>query len=216
VFSDQDLVNAIESRQNIRALIEPSFIYRPFSEALDMLGVALSDKCKWELNNRPWKAPIQTVGVPQMLPGDLLHHKFGVVDRQTVITGSHNWSEAANRGNDETLLVIRSPKVAAHFQAEFDRLYANAKLGIPSAIQRKVDEQQKKCPAPSQSPSQSNDGLVNLNTATQAELEALPGVGSGLAKRMIQARPINSLEDLDRIPGIGAKLMERLRDRVSW
>jgi competence ComEA-like helix-hairpin-helix protein len=212
VFSDQDLVNAIESRPGIRALIEPTFIYRPFSEGLDMLGVALSDNCRWEPNNRPWQNPINTVGVPQLPPGDLLHHKFGVVDRQTVITGSHNWTLAANRGNDETLLVIRNPIVAAHFQREFDRLYANAVLGIPPTIQRKVDEQQKKCPTPIQS----SGGLVNLNTATQSDLEALPGVGSGLAKRIIQARPIQSLEDLDRIPGIGAKLLERIRDRVTW
>lgn len=212
VFSDQELVNAIESRQNIRALIEPSFIYRPFSEALDMLGIALSDNCKWEPNNRPWKNPIQAVGVPQLPPGDLLHHKFGIVDRQIIITGSHNWSLAANRGNDETLLIIRNPKVTAHFQREFDRLYTHSILGVPPAIQRKVDAQQKQCPPPVLS----SGGKVNLNTATQAELEALPGVGSGLAKRIIQARPINSIEDLDRVPGVGAKLIERLHDRVTW
>ncbi len=213
VFSDQDLVNAMESSSNIaiRALIEPTFMYRPFSEGLDMLGVALSDDCKWEPNNRPWQNPLKTVGVPQLPPGDLLHHKFGIIDRRTVITGSHNWSNAANRGNDETLLVIHSPIVAAHFQREFDRLYANSILGVPPVVQRKVEAQQKQCPPPVLR----SDGKVNLNTATQAELEALPGVGSGLAKRIIQSRPFNSLEDLDRVPSVGKKLMERLRDRVT-
>ncbi|MEP0894601.1 MULTISPECIES: phospholipase D-like domain-containing protein [Leptolyngbya] len=211
VFSDQDLVNTIEGK-SIRALIEPSFMYRPFSEGLDMLGVALSNNCKWEVNNRPWQNPIKTVGVPQLPPGDMLHHKFGIVDGHTVITGSHNWTLAANRGNDETVIVIRNPVVAAHFQREFDRLYANSVLGIPPAIQRKVEAEQKQCPPPSQS----RTGLVNLNTATQAELEALPGVGSGLAKRIIQARPFQSLEDLDRVPGVGKKLIERLSDRVTW
>lgn len=214
VFSDQELVNAIEPRSNlaIRALIEPTFMYRPYSEGLDMLGVALSDHCKWEPNNRPWQNPLKTVGVPQLPPGDLLHHKFGIVDRQTVITGSHNWSNAANRGNDETLLIIHSSTVAAHFQREFDRLYANSVLGVPPAIQRKVELQQKQCPPPTVRA----DGKVNLNTATQAELEALPGIGAGLAKRIIQARPIQSLEDLDRVPGVGKKLIERFRDRVTW
>lgn len=212
VFSDQDLVNVIESRSNIRALIEPSFAYRSYSEALDMLGVALSDNCEWELNNRPWQNPLKTVGVPQLPPGDLLHHKFGIVDRQIVITGSHNWSLAANRNNDETLLIIRNPTVAAHFQREFDRLYANSILGVPPAIQRKIEAQQKQCPPPAVRV----DGKVNLNTATQAELEALPGVGTGLAKRITQARPIRSFEDLDRVPGVGKKLMERLRGRITW
>ncbi|MBD1825155.1 helix-hairpin-helix domain-containing protein [Cyanobacteria bacterium FACHB-DQ100] len=216
VFSDQDLVNAIEPRHSqgvsIRALIDPGFIYRSYSEGLDMLGVALSDDCKWEVNNRPWQNPIKTVGIPQLPPGDLLHHKFGVVDRHTVITGSHNWTIAANRNNDETLLIIRSPIVAAHFQREFDRLYANPILGVPPAIQRKAEAQQKQCPPPTAR----SDGKVNLNTATQAELEALPGVGSALAKRMIQARPLHSVEDLDRIPGVGKKLVEQLRDRVVF
>lgn len=212
VFSDQELVNTIETRTNIRALIEPTFAYRSYSEALDMLGVALSDACKWELNNRPWQTPLKTVGVPQLPPGDLLHHKFGIVDRQIVITGSHNWTDAANRNNDETLLIVHNSIVAAHFQREFDRLYANSILGVPPAIQKKVEAQQKQCPPLTMR----TDSKVNLNTATQAELEALPGVGAGLAKRMIQARPFNSFEDFDRVPGVGKKLIERLRDRVTW
>ena len=46
------------------------------------------------------------MGVPILPKGDLLHDKFAVIDNKTVITGSHNWSEAANHGNDETLIVI--------------------------------------------------------------------------------------------------------------
>jgi phosphatidylserine/phosphatidylglycerophosphate/cardiolipin synthase-like enzyme len=59
-----------------------------------MLGVSLANKCEYEANNRPWQSPVATVGIPQLPKGDVLHHKFGVVDGQTVITGSHNWSEA--------------------------------------------------------------------------------------------------------------------------
>lgn len=217
VFSEQDLVNTIEPQAQkgipIRALIEPSFMYRPYSEGLDMLGVALSDHCKLEANNRPWQSPIKTVGVPQLPPGDMLHHKFGMVDRHTVLTGSHNWTPAANRNNDETLLAIRSPVVAAHFQQEFERLYANATLGIPPALQRKIDAEQKNCP---NIRTPQTNGVINLNTATIEELESLPGVGKGLANRIIAARPIHSLEDLDLVPGVGAKLLEKIRDRVTW
>jgi len=81
----------------------------------------------------------------QLPKGDLLHHKFAVIDGQTVITGSHNWSTAANKNNDETLLVIQNPKVAAHFEREFARLYQNAQLGIPPSLQEKIDEQKKTC-----------------------------------------------------------------------
>jgi phosphatidylserine/phosphatidylglycerophosphate/cardiolipin synthase-like enzyme len=94
VFSDQQLVNSLKpvhQRQGeIKALIDSGFAYRSYSEGLDMLGVTLADDCKYEASNQPWQPAIATVGAPRMPPGDLLHHKFGIVDQQTVITGSHN------------------------------------------------------------------------------------------------------------------------------
>ena len=149
VFSEQRLANILETshQQNvqIRALIEPQFAYRPYSEALDMMGFALSNKCKYEVDNHPWKNPITTVGVPNLPKGDLLHHKFAVIDNHTVITGSHNWSAAANNGNDETLLIIESPTVTAHYMREFAGLYAKVIPGLPPTIQAKIKSQQKQC-----------------------------------------------------------------------
>ncbi len=40
-----------------------------------------------------------------------------------VITGPFNWSPAAAHTNDETLLVIESPKLAAHFTREMIRMW---------------------------------------------------------------------------------------------
>ena len=149
VFSAQKLGNVLKwkNKQNvkIRSLIEKGFVYRPYSEALDMTGIAISRKCKYEADNDPWEKPINTVGVPLLPKGDLLHHKFAIVDRKVVITGSHNWSEAANYKNDETVLIIENPQVAAHYIREFERLYANAILGIPAKIQKKIKLQQQKC-----------------------------------------------------------------------
>ncbi|MFB2972044.1 DUF655 domain-containing protein [Aerosakkonema sp. BLCC-F183] len=237
VFSEQRLVNILETENQhgvkIRALIDPDFAYRSYSEALDMMGVALTNDCKYEIDNRPWQNPIATVGIPQLRKGDLLHHKFGVVDGQTAITGSHNWSAAANNNNDETVVVIQSRTVAAHYQREFERLYANSILGLPDGIKRKIEVQQKQCPqiktaSPSAAPTSlttpkiSENSIikkVNLNTATQAELETLPGVGPKLAQQIIQARqqkPFTSLQDLDNVPGVGPSLLEKLKDRVTW
>jgi phosphatidylserine/phosphatidylglycerophosphate/cardiolipin synthase-like enzyme len=149
VFSEQNLANLLESknqnRVTIKALIDPSFAFRYYSEALDMLGVTLNNKCKTEVNNHPWQFPIQTVGVPELFQGDKLHHKFALIDDQIVITGSHNWSEAANSKNDETALVIYSSTISAHFSREFKRLYENAKLGLPINFDRKKKSKQQQC-----------------------------------------------------------------------
>ncbi|MDY7013879.1 MAG: DUF655 domain-containing protein [Cyanobacteriota bacterium] len=224
VFSEQPLANILETRHQqgveIKALIDPSFAFRSYSEGLDLLGVALSDRCKYEVDNRPWQQPIATVGVPQLPPGDKLHHKFGAIDGTIAITGSHNWSAAANHTNDETLLVIENPIVAAHFEREFERLYEKAVLGLPVTVQQKIEAQQRDCPqisAPTRSPS---SAIVNLNTATQAELEALPGIGPQLAQRIIaarQQRPFTSLDDFDeRVSGVGPSLRRKLEGRVTW
>lgn len=59
---------------------------------------------------------------------------------------------------------------------------------------------------------------LDLNTATAAELELLPRIGPALAGRIATDRaargPFRSVDDLDRVPGIGPRTVERLRPFV--
>ena len=150
VFSAQSLTDVLAQRVQsgvaIRLLADPGFASRSFSEVLDLLGVALPDRfCKLEKGNRPLAKALKGVGTPRLARGDKLHHKFAVIDNKTVITGSFNWSPSAAHTNDETLLVIHSPKLAAHFTREIDRMWRGAELGITERMRRKLEQQRSKC-----------------------------------------------------------------------
>ncbi|HEY53366.1 MAG TPA: ComEA family DNA-binding protein [Caldilineae bacterium] len=59
------------------------------------------------------------------------------------------------------------------------------------------------------------DEPIDLNTATAAELESLPGVGPKTAALLIQERPYSSVEDLLRVKGIGEKTLEKLHPYIK-
>lgn len=55
---------------------------------------------------------------------------------------------------------------------------------------------------------------VDVNTADLEELASLPGVGPVIAKRIVAGRPYASVDELDRVKGIGTKTLARLRSRA--
>jgi len=56
---------------------------------------------------------------------------------------------------------------------------------------------------------------VNINTATEKELDDLPGVGPATAKKIIENRPYSSIEDLSKVERFGKKKIEKLKDRIT-
>ena len=56
------------------------------------------------------------------------HHKVFILDEQTVVTGSFNFSENADSGNDENLLVIANTDIAQEYLAEFERRWAEGEF----------------------------------------------------------------------------------------
>lgn len=58
-------------------------------------------------------------------------------------------------------------------------------------------------------------GPIDLNTASQEDLERLKGIKSKLAQRIVEQRPYKSIDDLSRVSGIGPKLLEKLRPHIT-
>lgn len=61
-------------------------------------------------------------------------------------------------------------------------------------------------------------GKVNVNTASESDLQALPGIGPSTAKKIVEDRasngPFSSVDDLERVSGIGAKKLAAIADLV--
>jgi len=56
---------------------------------------------------------------------------------------------------------------------------------------------------------------IDINSASQKELESLPHIGPVLAQRIIAARPFGTVEELARVQGIGTSLIKRLAPWVT-
>ncbi len=74
-------------------------------------------------------------------------------------------------------------------------------------------------PRPSQRKIAAGSEPLNINAASAGELVRLPGIGNGLAGRIITYRndhgPFRSVDEVGRVPGIGPKKLEQIRPFVT-
>jgi len=75
-------------------------------------------------------------------------------------------------------------------------------------------------PPQAESPSSASGGdLININTATQEELETLSGIGPVTAQKIIAYRqengPFTTIEEIQKVSGIGPATFEKIRDFIT-
>lgn len=103
----------------------------------------------------------------------------------------------------------------------------NTKFGEPQSInvERKlrIQEQQQPNNTSQNSKKQSKNmeqasAIININTATIAELDTLPGIGPAIANRIVEFRnqqPFTKIEDIMLVKGIGKKKFAKLQERIT-
>jgi competence protein ComEA len=65
-----------------------------------------------------------------------------------------------------------------------------------------------------------SDGKINVNTASAAELDRLPGIGEVLSVRIVEHRTKNgafkSVDDLRKVSGLNNSVIEKIKDLISF
>jgi len=76
---------------------------------------------------------LRDAGVEVLADGNpyIMHHKVFIVDDRTVVLGSFNFTRSAEEKNDENVLIVQDPGVAAAYVAEFQRVLEQAQTAEP-------------------------------------------------------------------------------------
>jgi len=62
----------------------------------------------------------------------------------------------------------------------------------------------------------SSGGLININNASESELDSLPGIGPARAADIIASRPYDSVDDLLIRKVVGASVFDQIKDLVTF
>ncbi len=124
------LIELIASAEESIVFMASNFTSDPLSDALiaasgrgvDISGLMDADNAVSDTGS---DYPLMTgAGIRVMLDKDpgRMHHKVMIIDRTIVAFGSYNFTASAEKYNDENLLIIHDPRLAARFIAEYQRL----------------------------------------------------------------------------------------------
>jgi phosphatidylserine/phosphatidylglycerophosphate/cardiolipin synthase-like enzyme len=138
LFSPQDGVQAyvlqrLDAAQTSVRFLTFSYTADPIAEAMiAKAGAGVTVQGVFESQNANGSGSeynrLRRGGISVFEDGNcyIMHHKIIIIDNQTVLTGSYNFTGSAERDNDENLVIIDDPVIARQYVEEFERVYAQA------------------------------------------------------------------------------------------
>ncbi|MCG2677865.1 helix-hairpin-helix domain-containing protein [bacterium] len=96
-----------------------------------------------------------------------------------------------------------------------EHVYTTKELMLAYGEMEEEKEREKKGEEKKEVKAKAEAGKININTATQAQLATLPGIGPKRAEAIIANRPYSSPEEITKVHGIGPKIYEALKDKIT-
>lgn len=88
------------------------------------IQVIINTKCKQEFSSKKEMKILQDAGVEVKTNHQgMVHNKFVIVDRKTLISGSINWTYVAFNNNDETIMFTSQWAIVDKFLSKFDQMW---------------------------------------------------------------------------------------------
>jgi phosphatidylserine/phosphatidylglycerophosphate/cardiolipin synthase-like enzyme len=130
---NKHVVAAIKAAKKSVRFMAFSYTDKAISQAMiaahkrDLLVQGVMENQNVKGTGSAWPA-LESAGVDILRDGNcyIMHHKTIIIDDEIVITGSYNFTKSAEQSNDENLLIINSPSLAAQFIAEYKLVRAQA------------------------------------------------------------------------------------------
>ncbi len=131
LISDPGILQALFDlrKQDIKGVLDPHEMKQVMKPPHGQSHV--DPKLFWFANGDPRFVAALSHAFSKNDQNDFMHNKVMVINNKTVVTGSYNFSENAER-NDENMVIIESPVIAAAYTRYFDALFKQYKAhGLP-------------------------------------------------------------------------------------
>lgn len=108
---------------------------------------------------------------------------------------------------------------AGGFTKNADKTSVNLALAVSDGTQFVIEDKRKAKKKAGTSKAEEEDTKVDLNTATQEELQTIPGIGPSKATQIISYResngPFKTIEDIMKISGIKEGVFNKIKDSIK-